>query len=106
MTKTAQLKTRMVDGFENYNVERELNAGNFARVYKVRELATGKRYAAKFIEKSRLSPVDLENVKREVGGLFFFTFFLFFLFLFEFVVVSDGGNSVQVRAKNRRQKCV
>jgi len=79
MTKTTQLKTRIVEGFEEYHVERELNAGNFARVYKVRELATGKRYAAKFIEKSRLSPVDLENVKREVGFSFLLSPFISFL---------------------------
>ena len=66
MTKTGQLRTPEVCGFEDYDVERELNAGNFARVYKVREKVTGKRYAAKFIEKTQLTLVDHENVKREV----------------------------------------
>lgn len=66
MTKTTQLKSRVIEGFEGYTIERELNAGNFARVYKVREVATGKRYAAKFIEKDKLSIVDHENVIREV----------------------------------------
>jgi len=66
MSLTGRIIVSTIPGFNGYKLEKELNHGHFGRVFQALHIETNTRWACKLIEKKKLQPRQINNVKQEV----------------------------------------